>query len=224
MVLVVFKFIIRSVVKRNTIIKNIIMKKIIYFALSTLLIATGCDPDAKDIFNDQYVKIKAEISNTNVAINLGDTLKISLKLPDTVTNGSTNFVVNSLQKGDFAMAINKIDTVNNKPILVLANSNAYWVTKGKFIPLYGYYLSTSNKPYELVINFKPQEKGIYYLDVVTQAGDLEINNNYSARLFVGFNVTNPHLELGVPFFGQEFVSGYNENIARGFGVYAFRVK
>ena len=198
------------------------MKNIIYLALSILLMASSCDPDAKDIYNDQYVKVKAEISNPNTILNLGDTLKISLKLPDTVSNGTTNYVVNSLQKGDFSLQINKIDTVTNNPILVPTNS--YWVTKGNLISLFGYYLSTTNKPYELLINFKPQEKGIYYLEVVTQAGDLKINNNYSARFFVDFNIINRHLELVYPFYGQTGVDGFNQNISRGFGVYAFRVK
>ncbi len=199
---------------------KIISKLLTLIAIFFIL---SCDPQPRDIFNDQYIKVKADINNTSGIISLGDTIKISLKLPDTVSNGTTNYVINSLQKGDFALGFSKIDTINKKSNLILSNTNSFWVTKGSLINSLGYTLTTTSKPYETVINFKPQEKGIYYIEVISQAGDFNINNNYSARLFVGFNTTNPHLELVSNFVGLTWLNGVNNQITSGFGAYAFRV-
>ena len=60
----------------------------VLFFVSVLLFS--CDPEKKDIFNTEIVKINAAIESNAENINLGDTLKIKLQIPDTVStsNGS----------------------------------------------------------------------------------------------------------------------------------------
>ena len=197
------------------------MKHLFVILVSVLLIS--CDPDNKDIFNLESVKISGSINNTNQVIALGDTLKINVQLPDTIINSSGTFPVQSLQKAQFYMRILKVDTINNRVIRI--DPPQFWTTQGSISPTnsYDFEFNKNAKPYGVTIHLKPQEKGIYYLEVVSQAGQLKINNKYEARLYVNFNVPDKHLNLCLPFFGQVWVDAGNQHINEGFGIYVFRV-
>ena len=84
------------------------MKKLLLHFVVAAVLLSSCDPDDKDIFNFESVKLEAEINNHNEIINLGDTLKISIQLPDTIINTTGTFPVHSVQKAQFYMYINKI--------------------------------------------------------------------------------------------------------------------
>jgi hypothetical protein len=148
-------------------------------------------------------------------------MKINLSLPDTVVSNTGRIYVQTLQKAQFYMRINKIDTVTIGRA-TLINQPAYWVTKGSISPTNSFDFEFSNnlKPYGVIINFKPAEKGIYYLEVVSQAGQLKTNNSYEARLIVNFNVPDKHINLASPYLGTEWT---NEAMTREFGIYVFRV-
>lgn len=194
------------------------MKHIFVILVSVLLIS--CDPDNKDIFNLESVKISGSINNINEIMVLGDTLKIDLQLPDTIINSSGVVSVQSLQKAQFYMRILKVDTINNRVISI--SPPLYWTTKGNISPTNSYDFEFSNnaKPYGVNINFKPSEKGIYYLEVVSQAGQLKINNSYEARLIVTFSVPDKHINLATPYLGSAWA---NEAMTREYGIYVFRV-
>ncbi len=188
------------------------------FLLSFIFCA--CDPDNKDIFNLEVVKIGATLSTTNPTINLGDTLKIKVEMPTAVNGSSGSINVNSLQKAQFYMYINKIDTITNRAILL--QQPLYWTSKGAISPTnaVNFEYTTNSSPYGVDINFKPQEKGIYYLEVLSQAGQIKLNNVYDARLIVNFNVPDQHLHLATPFFGSAWT---NNAQTREPGTYVFRV-
>jgi hypothetical protein len=196
------------------------MRNLIFVLIISLLIS--CDPDNKDIFNTERVKLTATLSDTTEILLLGDTLKISLPLPDTITNSQT-FIVQSLQRGQFYMSISKIDTINKKPILITPPN--YWVTKGNISStnFLSFEMSKTNKPYGIEIHFKPPSKGLYYLEMTSQPGQLKINNSYEARLFINFNAQNKHFHLAEPFFGQSWVYEVQQIVNEGLGVYVFRV-
>jgi hypothetical protein len=201
------------------------MKFLPVFLLIILISFSSCDPDNKDIFNIEAVKIAATLNNTSQTINLGDTLKITATLPDTIINQTGTFPVQSLQRAQFYMYINKIDTINVGRATLILPPN-YWTTRGRISPTntYSFEFTQNAKPYGVVINFKPTEKGIYYLEVVSQAGQLEINNSYEARLFVNFNVLDKHLTLAAPYLGgQAWLDNAALKDAEGFGKYVFRV-
>ena len=197
------------------------MKQIFsFFSLLVILSSSSCDPDNKDIFNLETVKLRATLNNTNQIISLGDTLKITLLLPDTlVSNTSTKFV-QSLQKAQFYLKFRKVDTINNTATLL--QQPLFWVTKGSIslTNSFDFEFNKDVKPYGVNINFKPSEKGIYYLEVVSQAGQLKFNNSYEARLVVNFNVPDKHIQLAAPFLGTAWT---NEAMTREFGVYVFRI-
>lgn len=199
------------------------MKYKLIFFLTIILIS--CDPDKKDIFNTEIVKVNATIERNTETINLGDTIVISLKIPDTLTTSSNIKIVESLQRGQFGMTINKMDTLTRigkalKPPFI-------WLQKGSMEGNLSFVCNNDQKPYSTIVYCKPQEKGLYYIEIINQAGQFKINNNYDARLVVNFNVPNKHiniLSIISPFFGgQLFYDGILQKDADGFGVYFFRV-
>ncbi|MBC7867905.1 MAG: hypothetical protein H7X88_10275 [Gloeobacteraceae cyanobacterium ES-bin-316] len=185
----------------------------------------SCNPSAGKEPITEFVKLNAELNNTNETISLGDTLEIKIKLPDTIVSNLRLQNLQSLQRGFFGMRTFKVDTVNRKGVNILFP--VIWTSVGSMEGNLSYVLKNSFKPYEIVINFKPTEKGLYYLEVVPQPGVLRINNNYEANLLVNFGVTNKHYNiLGIisPFFGgQAFYDAFIERDVEGFGAYFFRV-
>jgi hypothetical protein len=196
--------------------KNKIMIIVLLFS-----IITSCEPPRNPPEQIKYVKLNAILNNINGNVALGDTLKIALKLPDTIIDNRGDVqLVNSLQMGQFALYINKMDTINKKADLV--SLITYWTTQGSLSlnSSFFYNMNTNTKPYGVVINFKPTTKGIYYLEVATQPTDLKINGNYDAKLIVGFNVINKHIDLITPFVTAGWVTEAN---TREPGIYVFRV-
>jgi hypothetical protein len=201
------------------------MKKIItIISICFLVFFIACNPQAGKAAIDEVVKLKASLNNTNENINLGDTLKVTLKLPDTLLSNLRNIPIQSLQRGTFAMRIFKVDTVNKKGINILSPN--VWVSAGSTEGQLGYVLKNNAKPYEVIINVSPKEKGMYYLEIIPQPGTLKIND-IETNLLVGFNVPDYHYNiLGIiaPYFGgQIYYDAIIQSNNEGFGVYFFRV-
>ena len=201
-----------------------IMKRLILSLIFFIILLSSCDPDNKDIFNFEIVKLGAVINNTTENLSLGDTLKISLQLPDTLFNSADAYFVHSVQQAQFYLKFRIVDTINNRAKLV--NFSSYWTTYGSISPtnIFDFQFEKNTKPYGVVIYFKPPQKGIYYLEVVSQAGQLKINNTYESRLYVNFNVPDKHLNLASQFLGgQLWLDNAISKDSEGFGKYVFRV-
>lgn len=184
----------------------------------------SCDPPS-DVFNTEFVKLNATIESSTENISLGDTLKIKLKIPDTIITNSSTQIVQSLQRGQFGMTLNYLDTAARAGIGIRPPN--IWTTKGNMEGNLSYVVNTTTKPYEVIIACKPQQKGLYLIEIISQAGQFKINNNYEARLIVNFNVPNKHLNIlsiAAPYFGgQPFYDAAIQKDNDGFGNYYFRV-
>jgi hypothetical protein len=200
--------------------KYFLIIAVFYFAI--LFIA--CNPQAGKPAIYEAIKLQATISNTNENINLGDTLKITLKLPDTVVSNLRNIAVQTLQRATFGLSVMKYDTINKRVKNVLSPN--VWVTAGSTEGLLSYVLNNNTKPYQVIINVKPIEKGLYRFEVVQKAGTLKFNN-IETNLLVGFNVPDYHydiLSIVAPYFGgQPYYDGFVQVNNESFGVYFFRV-
>lgn len=199
------------------------MKKhfLLLFALQ-LIIFSSCDPDNKDIFNTERVKIFGTINNVNESISLGDTLILTVPISDTIYNQfATATVIHNLQSAEFYMQIYRIDTLNKRPQLVERSS--YWTALGNISPTnsFNFLFNNNQKPYSVIVNFKPQQTGIYYLEVVTQPGKLKVNNSYEPRLIVSFNIPNKHIYIAQPYLGAFWA---NDADIREAGTYVFNVQ
>ena len=183
---------------------------------------TSCGPNRSNYYKDDFVSIKGRFNDTNRVIALGDTLKISLQLPDSMQTTLGVVPIQSVQKAFFAMSPRIVDTINKTYNLV--NHSNYWTDAG---PSNGFfYFNTTTKPYRSVIYFKPPQKGIYYIEVAPQPGDMKLNNQKQyVGLLVDFDVTNRHLDIVAPHTtdGQGWLNAVANHNARGFGSYAFRV-
>lgn len=195
------------------------MNKIFFFTIVIIVFCT-CDSNDKNIFNLERVKIGAILNNNNSLINLGDTLKVNVKLPNDLSSSSGVINIQSLQKAQFYMRIFKADTVNN--IANVVSRTSFWTSKGSISSTneFDFEFNNTNIPYEVIINFKPQLKGIYYFEVVSQAGQIKVNNAYEGRLIIDFNVPSRNVNLAAPFFTPAWVA---EAQSREFGLYVFRV-
>ena len=199
--------------------KFYVMNKIFFFTIVIIVFCT-CDSNDKNIFNLERVKIGAILNNNNSLINLGDTLKVNVKLPNDLSSSSGVINIQSLQKAQFYMRIFKADTVNN--IANVVSRTSFWTSKGSISSTneFDFEFNNTNIPYEVIINFKPQLKGIYYFEVVSQAGQIKVNNAYEGRLIIDFNVPSRNVNLAAPFFTPAWVA---EAQSREFGLYVFRV-
>ena len=202
--------------------------KYIYVNIVLIFIITNssCDPNAgKDIFNSEIVNLKATIVSNSENITLGDTILIKLKVPDTlVTSGSTQ-IIQTLQRGQFALILNYLDTASRAGIGIRPPN--IWTINGNLEGNFSYVVNSNTKPYEVVIACKPPMKGLYLIEIISQSGQLKINNNYEAKLIVNFNVPNKHLNIlsiVSPYFGgQQFYDAAVQKDNDGFGNYYFRV-
>jgi len=197
------------------------------FVLVIILIPlfVSCNPSAGLEPTSEVVKLKATLNDVNESILLGDTIKISLNLTDTITSNSGKHTVQSLQHAFYGMRIFKVDTANQRGIFI--QPPLIWPVQGNITTAGSFAMNTNAKPYGSVIYFKPTEKGIYCFEVIPQPGDLKMNNGYWSKLLVDFDVPDKHyniLSMIAPYFGgQSYYNAYVQMDSEGFGVYFFKV-
>lgn len=177
--------------------------------------------------NTPTVKLVASLNNSNEVINLGDTLKFKLVVPDTITtisklDGSQSKVpVTSLQSCSWVIKFYIIDTINKIGSRIFAPSSLYTI-EGP-IDSYGGIYTTTSKPYMSNLIIVPKTKGIYYVDFGNQETLLNINNGFSVGLRVNINASNKHWNLLDPTFPNISQSINTSYETQGYGYYCFRV-
>lgn len=191
------------------------------FIIFTIFLIASCDPPNDELFNDQSVKLNATLNNTNEVINLGDTLKFTLTIPDIVVSNTQSVSVSTLQEGFYYLRALKIDTVT-KLVNLVQQTDIFMSAGEKNGP--SVYCSKAAKPFESLLNFKPSSKGIYYFEIVTQPGRLKVNNSYSANLIVNFAVADKHHVMLDSYFGNGFLAAATQIDQQGFGIYGFKVQ
>jgi hypothetical protein len=205
------------------------MKKMLIIGLAVIpfLQSSTCK---KDKYRDaDSVKLKATLSDTSEAINLGDTMKVTLIIPDViVTETGQNTFVNSLETGEFVIVCVRFDTIN-RTVVGLNNTSSFFVSEGTSIEGTVSVRNTS-RPYRAVINFIPPQKGYYKLNINPQPGKLQVNNNSFYGLNVNFNVANKHWNTIAYYYNVYFntdtnqlLNEYRQLDNEGYGYYGFRV-
>jgi hypothetical protein len=205
------------------------MKKILIIGLAIIPFLQSSTCKKNTYKYADAVKLKATLSDTSETINLGDTMKVTLTIPDIlVTETGQNTFVSSLQKGEFVIACNRIDTINRWAVS-LNNTNGFFVSEGTNV---GGTVSIRNisRPYRVVVNFIPPQRGYYYIEILPQPGKLNVNNDLNYGLKVDFNVINKHWNTLAYYYNVYFNTNISEFLSQnqyleneGYGFYGFRV-
>ena len=184
-----------------------------------MLIGCHGDPPPKNPDAD-YVKLNATINNSAETLHLGDTLKITLTIPDTLQGVSQRIPVSSLQMGWYDCTFYIVDTVTKIGTRITSSNNIF-ISKGSFDG-HGVYVSTAAKPYEAILNLVPPTKGVYYFQVTPQPGAIKINNSYEAGLRVNIATPDKHWLMYNNYF-PGFYPGVTQFDNNGYAYYCFRV-
>lgn len=195
--------------------------------LLMFIIISACNHKYKEDLIADYVNLKATLSNTKETIQLGDTITITLRLPDTLHSNNRDIIVNSLQYGFFGITALRIDTIRKRGDFLKPNID-FWASAGSISSSITVTLKKTNKPYEVVLHYKFKEKGLYLFEIVPQPGKLNLNNNTTCYTVINFDVPDKHfniLSIIAPHFsGQAYYDAFVEQDSNGFGVYFFRVE
>jgi hypothetical protein len=205
------------------------MKKysIILLLALPFLQAFQCKKNELNNPNTPTVLLAATVNDTSEVIKLGDTLKFTLTVPDTVLALSklnateTKVSVASLQECSWIVRLLSIDTVNKIGNFILNDSSIYATPR----PMnnYGRIYTSTNKPYTATLVLVPKHKGIYDLDFGMQETLLKINNGFVAGLRVNIKANNVHGYLLEPFFPGMAQAIEETTKVKGYGSYCFRV-
>lgn len=195
-------------------------KLLIFLAFLPVLLSSKCK---KDYYTGtENVRLKADFNNTNEVLNLGDTLKVTLTIPNSITSESGVInSVSSVQEGLYNFTLYQIDTVTRIGTRIRTTANIS-VSKGSIDSyLASVYVST-NSPFNSVLNIIPTTKGIYYVQI-TGVGSLKINNSYQSFLKVKFNTLDIHNAMMSGYLGTDFGNSMLASQNNGIGIYGFKV-
>ncbi len=176
-------------------------KNILWFfvTISSIIILNSCDPhDDFGMSFDIVVTSNAQLLNYKDTFNLGDTLKFSFQIPDSITyNGK--LVYTNINSTDFAHvypALNIIDTS------VGSTSGLGVVREGDYngYAIIGSFNKTNkqlsfeniNSRFKALYYLIPLKRGVYFIDE-RDYGRAELNsNNYKTNVHFSFGNINRH--------------------------------
>lgn len=203
------------------------MYKYSYIILAIVLISS-CEPSRHQKYPSDTIHVKANLNNTNELLKLGDTLTLYLKLPSSALSSLGPVTIERItEKSFFICDLSEVDTVNKTSKFIfhkdLTAAIYSFVTKGNVNERYNCEIGTTS-PYEFEISFVLKKKGVFYIQMVPQAGVLTYNNGRKAGIYVNFDIVDKHHSLLGKYFGPPFVQSIAELDQMGFGTYAFRVQ
>ncbi len=202
------------------------MKSILPLLLLVGLLLNGCEPKRQNY--DICLRLLASINDTAETIKLGDSLKISLTIPDTLVTDTGKLVIKSLQVANFYFTLYKIDTISTQrptpnDSIIYGNSKSISVTNG-VCNSSQVNMATNTRPYTSTLNILPPSKGLFIVQIEPQPGNIGVNSssNYIG-LAVNFSVVNKHWNL-FESYNPGFINAIIPIDYSGFGSYCFRVK
>lgn len=209
--------------------------KILLFCLnvSLIFITQACEPnrdctDPRCISSSISLKLKARLSDTASVFRVGDTLKMYLKIPDTLNTSEGAFYLKSIQKLELVIDYyansafgDSTKSPDLPPIIVSKGTNAQ--NNRIFRPSY------DNKDLELLFVFPKKNK--YAISISSQSARLEMTDKsgikYLIMLNVGFDVKDGHKNLylsWLPYNKTQAEENFKYLDTNGFGYFCFRVE
>lgn len=204
------------------------LKFILLFSFPVLM-AMQCNKNPLLSPNTPTVKLYTSLNDSTETIHLGDTLKFTLILPDTINavskiDGTTSKIfLSTLQDCGYGFTFYKIDTITKVGTRITSIINAF-VNPGSFSTGGGsIQTTTGSKPFISRLNIVPPSKGLFYVEFGRQETTLKINNNFNAGIRVNINVVNKHWTKYAHILGYTSTADLEQNDANGYGFYCFWV-
>ena len=208
------------------------MKKVLFLLTWLPFIAASCDPprdcnDPKCLSSSISLKLKANLSDSARTFRAGETLKMYLKIPDTLITSEGPFYLGSVQNAGLAIfyassnAFGDSTKVPDIPPII--------VSKGVNMQGNRTFKLKDNRELELFFIFP--KKSNYYISLSPQSQRLEITDRngdkYLIMLDVGFNVKDGHKDLylsWLPYNKSQAEEGFRDFDQRGLGYFCFKVE
>lgn len=193
-----------------------------------LLMASTCKKNPLGSPSTPTVKLLTTINYSTETIYLGDTLKFTLVIPDTLNaiskiDGTTSKVfINSLQSCNYNFTFYNVDTITKIGTRIRDAAHIF-VTSGSIDSYLGsVFTSNNNKPFSSVLNIIPPTKGLYYIEFGRQETLISANLTFNAGLRVNMSVLNKHWNLL-----EALIPGISSSLSQydidGYGYYCFKV-
>jgi hypothetical protein len=211
--------------------------KNLFLMLLGCIVFFSCEPprdctDPKCADSPILVKLKANLSDTNMVLHVGDTLKMRLMIPDVLATNQGTFDVASVQQAWFGLQYYRIDTIISKTDIRFANET-FIFKKGQFASANSLALEFDKTSKELELHFVLNKKGKFYIQVSPQSGRLEMTEKNGSKFLImfntDFNVKDSHTDLYLSWIGNvadrnEMRTNITSQINSGFGWYSFKVE
>jgi hypothetical protein len=183
------------------------------------------------------VQLKGVVLNQNHTLQIGDTIKISITIPDSVKvtdlkqNISTFHSVDYIEGGDVCfLKIWKIDTLK-KQINAIKNDEIEIISVFGISPSGCYSFNKNSKPFTCFINLKLKSQGIYEINSIPPDANIKINGKIKGTTAISLDINRKEENwrmlakyLNFVRAEEESMTIFKEKELEGGGIYGFRVE
>jgi hypothetical protein len=209
------------------------MKNLILLCL-VFAFFNACEPSRREctdptcLSSPISVNLKAKLSDSASTFRVGDTLKLNLKIPDTLSTNQGNFNVGSVQNVELFISYLSSKTFGDST--TVPELPPIIVSKGSVLSNGGrIFRFKDNRELELLFVFP--KKSNYYIAVSPQPQRLEITDKNGAKyllmLNVGFDVKDGHKNLYLSWLSygkNQAEQTFRDLDQNGFGYFCFKVE
>ena len=198
----------------------------INFVILFFIVINGCTCKKQvtrwDIDKDVLFKVK--LQDTNRILKIGDTVKLSIEVPDTIlTKQNDTISIESVQEANVFIKLGILDSTSRAKItfdgysVISKIGNVENSSKISFDLL--------NRPTSLSIYYILNKRGIYQFSQSSDQGRFFFNEFIKARSSINFIVNRSNSDLSTPYFGDSLKQLYDtHNDLYGKQYYFFEVK
>jgi hypothetical protein len=174
------------------------------------------------------VQLKGIVLNQNHTLKIGDTIKISITIPDPVKvtdlkqNISTFHSVDYIEGGDVCF-LKQISAVKNDEIEIIS---VFGIS-----PSGCYSFNKNSKPFTCFINLKLKSQGIYEVNCIPPDANIKINGNINGTTSISLDINRKEenwrrLAKYLDFVRaeEESMTIFKEIELAGGGIYGFKVE
>jgi hypothetical protein len=211
--------------------------KILFLFLIGLIVVHACEPprectDPKCGSSSIFVNLKATLSDTNKVLHIGDTLKMTVRIPDTLATNEGTLYVGSIQEASIGLDYARVDTIINDSTFRISNES-FLIRKGQSASGSNKFIDFGNNFRDLELHFVLTKKGHFYIQVSPQSMRLSITEKDGKKYLImfntGFNVKDSHLDLYLSWVGSvadraKIKARITDYVNAGFGWYSFKVE